>query len=123
MILPTTGQKFTDGPTLTTNTDSPLDIFNALFDQELIDLILLSQICIVSKTVLDCLNEAELRAILGMLILMGLDTLPSIRLCWSTDTNCVFNVLCHFTIDMCSKVDETRWILVKRTTVQKLRIF
>lgn len=33
------------------------------------------------------LKEAELRVVLRMLILIGLNTLPSIRLYWSTDTN------------------------------------
>lgn len=68
--------------------DSPIEIFLMLFGDDLLDLIVSesNRYSLQKGTALDLTLE-ELKAFLGMLIIMGFHSLPSLRLYWSSDQN------------------------------------
>lgn len=77
----------THGPKIPTD-QSPINIFSIVLGDDFLELIVKeSNRYALQKKVLICLTLEELKAFIGILILMGLNPLPSLRLYWSTDQN------------------------------------
>lgn len=75
------------GPKVPTG-DSPIDIFLTLFGNDLLELIVSeSNRYAFQKGAALFITLEELKAFLGMLIIMGFHSLPSLRLYWSKDQN------------------------------------
>jgi len=70
------------------NLESPLEIFMLLLTPTFMEYIVAqSNVYATQKNASLDLTVEELKAFLGILIIMGFNTLPSLRLFWSTDTN------------------------------------
>lgn len=77
----------TSGSNIVTS-ESPIEIFLQIFGEDLLLLIVTesNQYAQQKGTTLD-LSVEELKAFIGILVIMGFNSLPSLRLYWSTDTN------------------------------------
>ena len=76
------------GPKIPINLVSPMDIFMLFFTEQFFEIIVLESNRYASQNgiALD-LTSTELKAFIGVLVIMGFHSLPSIRLYWSSDPN------------------------------------